>query len=50
MCILDLSKILMYEFYYDIATKIFDKIELCYMDTDSFILKIYDKNTLQKIC
>ena len=36
---LDLSKILMYEFWYDyLQTKYDYKIELCYMDTDSFIM------------
>ena len=48
--ILDLSKTLMYEFWYDyIKPKYGDKARLCYMDTDSFIMHIktedfYDKN------
>ena len=36
--ILDISKILMYEFWYDyIKPKYGDKARLCYMDTDSFV-------------
>ena len=41
MSILDISKILMYEFWYDhIKPKYQDKAKLCYMDTDSFIIHI----------
>ena len=37
--ILDISKTLMYEFWYDyIKLKYKDKAQLCYMDTDSFII------------
>ena len=39
--ILDISKTLMYEFWYDyIKPKYEDKARLCYMDTDSFIMHI----------
>ena len=39
--ILDISKTLMYEFWYDyIKPKYGDKARLCYMDTDSFIMYI----------
>ena len=39
--ILKLSKILMYEFWYDyIKPKYCEKSKLCYMDTDSFIVYI----------
>ena len=39
--ILDHSKILMYEFWYDYLQPMYnDKIELCYMDTDSFIIYV----------
>ena len=39
--ILDLSKIVMYEFHYDyMAPKYRKKLDLCYMDTDSLIYNI----------
>ena len=38
---LDFSKILMYEFWYDyMKPKYNDKVKLCYMDTDSFVMNI----------
>ena len=39
--VLDISKTLMYEFWYDyIIPKYSDNAKLCYMDTDSFIFTI----------
>ena len=39
LSILELSKILMYEFWYDyVKPKYFEKTKLCYMDTGSFFL------------
>ena len=39
--ILDISRILMYEFWYNyIKPKYGDKARLCYMDTDSFVIHI----------
>ena len=41
LLILDISKILMYEFWYAyMKPKYNDKVKLCYMDTDSFIMSI----------
>ena len=42
MSILDISKTLMYEFWYDfIKPKYQDRAKLCYMDTDSFVIHIH---------
>ena len=39
--ILDLSRTLMYEFHYDcMRPRYGSKVELCYMDTDSFVYEI----------
>ena len=41
LSILDISKILMYEFWYDyMKRKYNDNVKLCYMDTDSFVMNI----------
>ena len=41
LSILEISKILMYEFWYDyMKPKYNDDVRLCYMDTDSFIMNI----------
>jgi hypothetical protein len=41
MCVLDLSKLCMYQFYYDtLKARYGDKVELCYTDTDSLLVKI----------
>ena len=41
LSILDISKILMYEFWYDyMKPKYNDKVKLCYMDTESFVMNI----------
>ena len=50
MSILDLSKTLMYEFWYDyIKPKYQDRAKLCYMDTDSFIIYIKTKDFYEDI-
>ena len=41
LSILEISKTLMYEFWYDyIKPKYTDNVKLCYVDTDSFIMHI----------
>ena len=41
LSILEISKVLMYEFWYDyMKPKYNDNVRLCYMDTDSFIMHI----------
>ena len=48
--ILDLSKTLMYEFWYDyIKPEYGDKARLCYMDTDSFIIYIKTEDCFEDI-
>ena len=45
LSILDISKILMYEFWCDyMKPKYNDNVELCYMDTDSFVMSIKTKD------
>ena len=44
LSILELSKILMYEFWYDyVKVKYDEKAKLCYMDADSFTVYIKSK-------
>ena len=41
LSILEISKLLMYEFWYDyMKPKYGDNVKICYMDTDSFIMNI----------
>ena len=50
MSILDISKTLMYESWYDyIKLKYKDKAKLCYMDTDSFVIYINTEDFNEKI-
>ena len=50
MSILDISKTLMYEFWYGyVKPKYQNKAKLCYMDTDSFIIHIKTED-LQRYC
>ena len=50
MPILDISKTFMYEFWYDyIKPKYGDKEKLCYMDTDSFVIHIFQKDIFEDI-
>ena len=41
--VLDLSKHLMYDFFYNVVMKHYPNARLCYTDTDSFIIKFPDK-------
>ena len=50
MSILDVSKILMYEFWYNyINPKYEEKAKLCYTDTDSFIINIETEDFFEDI-
>ena len=50
LLILDISKILMYEFWYDyMKPKYNDNVKLCYMDTDSFVMNIKTKDFYKDI-
>ena len=50
LSILDISKITMYEFWYDyVKIKYEDKAQLCYMDTDSFVVNIKTKDFYKDI-
>ena len=50
MSILDISKTLMYEFWYDyIKPKYGDRAKLCYTDTDSFIIYIKTEDFFEDI-
>ena len=45
MSILDISKTLMYEVWYDyIKSKYQDRAKVCYMDTDSFVIHIKNQD------
>ena len=48
--ILDLSKTVMYEFHYDyMKPKYGSKVQLCYMDTDSFVYEVETENFYRDI-
>ena len=50
MSILDISKMLIYQFWYDnIKPKYRDRAKLCYMDTDSFIIYIKTEDFYRNI-
>ena len=50
LSILELSKITMYELWYDyIKVKYEDRVKLCYMDTDSFVLNVRTKDFYRDI-
>ena len=48
--ILDISKTLMYEFWYGyIKPKYGDRAKLCYMNTDSFVIHIFTEDFLKTL-
>ena len=48
--ILDISKTLMYEFWYDyVKPKYQEKAKLCYMDTDSFLINFFTEAFFEDI-
>ena len=48
--ILDMSKTLMYGFWYDyVKPKYKDKAKLCYMNTDSFVINIFTEDFFEDI-
>ena len=50
LSILEIGKILMYEFWYDyMKPKYNDNVKLCYMDTDSFIINIKTNDFYENI-
>ena len=50
LSILEISKIIMYAFWYDYVKKKYgDMVKLCYMDTDSFIMNIKTKDFYKDI-
>ena len=50
MSILDISKTLMREFWYEyIKPKYQEKAKLCYMDTDSFVINIFTEDSFEDI-
>ena len=50
MSILDISKTLMYEFWYDyIKPKYGDRAKLCYTDTDSFVIHLFTEDFFEYI-
>ena len=50
MSILDISKTLRYEFWYDyVKSKYQNRAKLCYMDTDSFIMHIKTEDFYEEI-
>ena len=51
MFILDISKTLMYEFWYDFIKPMYgDRKKLCYTDTDSFAIDIFIEDFFEDIC
>ena len=51
LSILDLSKAVMYEFWYDyVKPKYGENAKLCYMDTDRFIVHVKTDDIYKRCC
>ena len=48
-CVLELSKLLMYEFHYDKMMKWYPNAELCFTDTDSLLYEIRTENIYEDL-
>ena len=49
--ILDMSKHIIYDFYYNVLKNTFDTVELLGQDTDSLIVQLHDRaNIVHKMC
>ena len=49
--ILDMSKHIIYDFYYNVLKMTFDNVELLGQDTDSLIVQLHDRaNIVHKMC
>ena len=49
--ILDMSKHIIYDFYYNVLKKASDNVEILGQDTDSLIVQLSDKgNIVHKMC
>jgi hypothetical protein len=49
MCILDYSKLLMYDFYYNIFNKKIPDNEVLYFDTDAWVLTVYTNDLITEL-
>ena len=49
LSLLEISKTLMYEFWYDYMKPKYNDVKLCYMDTDSFIINIKTDDSYEDI-
>ena len=47
-CILELSKLLIYQFHYDYVLKTFDDVKLLFTDTDSLVYEIRGGNVYEQ--
>ena len=47
-CILELSKLLMYQFYYNYVLKTFNNVKLLFTDTDSLVYEIKSGNVYKQ--